>query len=168
MSLGWLFMRPINFCDLILHLCFFFFLFWWTVWGLSCLVLVPKVKHSCDIYCIMFIILYSLNMSSVCCVTEGKRYSLPNSRIMIHQPLGGAQGGQTDIDIQVSNVFLQPFILSWTLVWLTWLEVNLLVECACPKKWPISVSSKPSNWIIIIIIILCGTLFFCVLLLRNP
>ena len=31
----------------------------------------------------------------------GKRYSLPNSRIMIHQPLGGAQGGQTDIDIQV-------------------------------------------------------------------
>ncbi|RZC22884.1 ATP-dependent Clp protease proteolytic subunit 5, chloroplastic isoform A [Glycine soja] len=32
--------------------------------------------------------------------TKGKRYSLPNSRIMIHQPLGGAQGGQTDIDIQ--------------------------------------------------------------------
>lgn len=34
----------------------------------------------------------------------GKRYSLPNSRIMIHQPLGGAQGGQTDIDIQVCLV----------------------------------------------------------------
>ncbi|KAH9627084.1 hypothetical protein KSS87_023772 [Heliosperma pusillum] len=34
--------------------------------------------------------------------TKGKRYSLPNSRIMIHQPLGGAQGGQTDIDIQVN------------------------------------------------------------------
>ncbi|GLT64122.1 hypothetical protein SLA2020_366330 [Shorea laevis] len=33
--------------------------------------------------------------------TKGKRYSLPNSRIMIHQPLGGAQGGQTDIDIQL-------------------------------------------------------------------
>ncbi|KAK4441838.1 ATP-dependent Clp protease proteolytic subunit, chloroplastic [Sesamum alatum] len=31
---------------------------------------------------------------------EGKIYSLPNSRIMIHEPLGGAQGGQTDIDIQ--------------------------------------------------------------------
>ncbi|CAL5352204.1 hypothetical protein CsSME_00039827 [Camellia sinensis var. sinensis] len=34
--------------------------------------------------------------------TKGKRYSLPNSRIMIHQPLGGAQGGQTDIDIQAN------------------------------------------------------------------
>ncbi|KAL1066641.1 hypothetical protein V6Z11_D12G075100, partial [Gossypium hirsutum] len=32
--------------------------------------------------------------------TKGKRYSLPNPRVMIHQPLGGAEGGQTDIDIQ--------------------------------------------------------------------
>ncbi|CAF2105004.1 unnamed protein product [Brassica oleracea] len=39
--------------------------------------------------------------------TKGrKRYSLPNSRIMIHQPLGGAQGGQTDIDIQQANEML--------------------------------------------------------------
>lgn len=32
---------------------------------------------------------------------QGKRYSLPNSRIMIHQPLGGAQGQAADIEIQV-------------------------------------------------------------------
>ena len=30
--------------------------------------------------------------SELLCVVQGKRYSLPNSRIMIHQPLGGAQG----------------------------------------------------------------------------
>ncbi|KAL5561023.1 hypothetical protein UlMin_030770 [Ulmus minor] len=36
--------------------------------------------------------------------TIGKRFSLPNSRIMIHQPLGGAQGGQTDIDIQANEM----------------------------------------------------------------
>ncbi|PPD76341.1 hypothetical protein GOBAR_DD26736 [Gossypium barbadense] len=36
--------------------------------------------------------------------TKGKWYSLPNSRIMIHQPLGGAQGGQTDIDIQANEM----------------------------------------------------------------
>lgn len=35
-------------------------------------------------------------------LNAGKRYSLPNSRIMIHQPLGGAQGAQTDMDIQVN------------------------------------------------------------------
>ena len=32
--------------------------------------------------------------------TKGKRYSLPNSRIMIHQPLGGAQGQATDVAIR--------------------------------------------------------------------
>ena len=33
-----------------------------------------------------------------------KRYSLPHSRIMIHQPLGGAQGQATDIDIQAKEI----------------------------------------------------------------
>ena len=36
--------------------------------------------------------------------TKGKRYSLPNSRIMIHQPLGGAQGQATDIEIQAKEI----------------------------------------------------------------
>ncbi|MEA3288687.1 MAG: ATP-dependent Clp endopeptidase proteolytic subunit ClpP [Campylobacterota bacterium] len=35
---------------------------------------------------------------------KGKRYSLPNSRIMIHQPLGGAQGQATDIAIQAKEI----------------------------------------------------------------
>jgi ATP-dependent Clp protease, protease subunit len=34
----------------------------------------------------------------------GKRYSLPHSRIMIHQPLGGAQGQATDIEIQAREI----------------------------------------------------------------
>jgi len=34
----------------------------------------------------------------------GKRYSLPNSRIMIHQPLGGAQGQASDIKIQATEI----------------------------------------------------------------
>jgi len=35
---------------------------------------------------------------------SGKRYSLPNSRIMIHQPSGGAQGQATDIEIQAREI----------------------------------------------------------------
>lgn len=35
---------------------------------------------------------------------KGKRFALPNSRIMIHQPLGGAQGQATDIDIQAKEI----------------------------------------------------------------
>ncbi len=35
---------------------------------------------------------------------KGKRYTLPNSEIMIHQPLGGAQGQATDIKIQAEHI----------------------------------------------------------------
>mgnify|MGYP001446471314 CR=1 FL=1 len=36
--------------------------------------------------------------------TAGKRYALPNSRIMVHQPSGGAQGQATDIQIQAQEI----------------------------------------------------------------
>jgi ATP-dependent Clp protease protease subunit len=35
---------------------------------------------------------------------KGKRYALPNARIMIHQPLGGMQGQATDIDIHAKEI----------------------------------------------------------------
>jgi ATP-dependent Clp protease protease subunit len=38
------------------------------------------------------------------CGTKGKRYALPHSRVMIHQPLGGVQGQATDIDIQAKEI----------------------------------------------------------------
>jgi ATP-dependent Clp protease protease subunit len=36
--------------------------------------------------------------------TKGKRYALPNSEIMIHQPLGGAEGQVTEIEILAKNM----------------------------------------------------------------
>ncbi len=36
--------------------------------------------------------------------TKGKRFALPNSEIMIHQPLGGAQGQASDIQIQANHI----------------------------------------------------------------
>lgn len=36
--------------------------------------------------------------------TKGKRFTLPNSRVMIHQPLGGAQGQATDIEIHAREI----------------------------------------------------------------
>ena len=36
--------------------------------------------------------------------TKGKRYSLPNARVMLHQPLGGFQGQATDIDIHAKEI----------------------------------------------------------------
>ncbi|MDE0853139.1 MAG: ATP-dependent Clp protease proteolytic subunit, partial [Nevskia sp.] len=36
--------------------------------------------------------------------TKGKRFALPNARVMIHQPSGGAQGQATDIEIQAKEI----------------------------------------------------------------
>ena len=38
------------------------------------------------------------------CGAKGKRHALPNARIMIHQPLGGARGQATDIEIQAKEI----------------------------------------------------------------
>ncbi|WP_457596861.1 ATP-dependent Clp endopeptidase proteolytic subunit ClpP [Hydrogenimonas sp.] len=46
----------------------------------------------------------SMGAFLLACGTEGKRYALPSSRIMIHQPLGGAQGQATDIEIQAKEI----------------------------------------------------------------
>ncbi|RUM65593.1 MAG: ATP-dependent Clp endopeptidase proteolytic subunit ClpP [Sulfurimonas sp.] len=46
----------------------------------------------------------SMGAFLLCSGTQGKRYALPHARIMIHQPLGGAQGQATDIEIQAKEI----------------------------------------------------------------
>lgn len=46
----------------------------------------------------------SMGAFLLCSGQKGKRYALPNSEIMIHQPLGGFQGQATDIDIQAKRI----------------------------------------------------------------
>jgi ATP-dependent Clp protease protease subunit len=46
----------------------------------------------------------SMGSLLLCAGTRGKRISLPNSRIMIHQPSGGAQGQASDIEIQAREI----------------------------------------------------------------
>ncbi len=43
---------------------------------------------------------------------KGKRYALPHARLMIHQPLGGAQGQATDIEIQAKEILRLKKILN--------------------------------------------------------
>lgn len=46
------------------------------------------------------------------CGAKGKRYALPNARIMIHQPLGGARGQATDIEIQAKEILRLKEVLN--------------------------------------------------------
>lgn len=46
----------------------------------------------------------SMGALLLCAGQKGRRFALPNSRIMIHQPLGGARGQATDIEIQAREI----------------------------------------------------------------
>jgi ATP-dependent Clp protease protease subunit len=46
----------------------------------------------------------SMGSLLLCAGAAGKRYALPNARVMVHQPSGGAQGQATDIEIQAREI----------------------------------------------------------------
>jgi ATP-dependent Clp protease protease subunit len=58
----------------------------------------------CDVSTICIGMAASMGAFLLSSGAKGKRYALPNSEIMIHQPLGGAQGQATDIKIQAEQI----------------------------------------------------------------
>ena len=62
------------------------------------------------------------------CGAPGKRYALPNSRIMIHQPLGGARGQATDIEIQAREILRLKEVLNGILAKNTGQKLSKIVK----------------------------------------
>ncbi|MCQ2749655.1 MAG: ATP-dependent Clp endopeptidase proteolytic subunit ClpP [Clostridia bacterium] len=58
----------------------------------------------CDVSTMCIGLAASMGAFLLCGGTKGKRYALPNSEIMIHQPLGGAKGQASDIKIVAENI----------------------------------------------------------------
>ena len=58
----------------------------------------------CDVSTICIGLAASMGAFLLSSGTKGKRFALPNSEIMIHQPLGGAQGQASDIKIQAEHI----------------------------------------------------------------
>lgn len=67
---------------------------------------------SCDIN--TYVIGQACSMGAVLLAagTKGKRFSLPHSRVMIHQPLGGARGQASDIEIQAKEIIKTKQLLN--------------------------------------------------------
>ena len=69
------------------------------------LAIYDTMKHiNCDVSTVCVGQAASMGAILLTAGTKGKRYSLPNSRIMIHQPLGRASGQTTDIRIQAEEI----------------------------------------------------------------
>eukprot|EP00931_Biecheleriopsis_adriatica_P048770 TRINITY_DN2817_c0_g1_i2.p1 TRINITY_DN2817_c0_g1~~TRINITY_DN2817_c0_g1_i2.p1 ORF type:complete len:330 (-),score=84.32 TRINITY_DN2817_c0_g1_i2:60-1049(-) len=66
----------------------------------------------CDVSTVCFGMAASMGSFLLAAGTKGKRKSLPNSRIMIHQPLGGAQGQAADVRIQAREILHMREILN--------------------------------------------------------
>lgn len=63
----------------------------------------------------------AISMAAVllCAGAKGKRYALPNARLMIHQPLGGAQGQATDVEIAAKEIVRYRELIEKILVYHT-------------------------------------------------
>lgn len=59
---------------------------------------------SCDVATVCIGMAASMGAFLLSSGTKGKRFALPNSEVMIHQPLGGARGQATDIQIVAENI----------------------------------------------------------------
>lgn len=66
----------------------------------------------CDVQTVCFGMAASMGAFLLGAGTKGKRKSLPNARIMIHQPLGGAQGQAADIEIQAKEILFTKALLN--------------------------------------------------------
>jgi len=66
----------------------------------------------CDVSTVCFGTAASMGAFLLGAGAPGKRRSLPNSRIMIHQPLGGAQGQAADIEIQAKEILFTKAVIN--------------------------------------------------------
>uniref|UniRef100_A0A7S3V6N9 ATP-dependent Clp protease proteolytic subunit n=1 Tax=Chaetoceros debilis TaxID=122233 RepID=A0A7S3V6N9_9STRA len=82
----------------------------------------------CDVQTVCFGMAASMGAFLLGAGTPGKRKSLPNARIMIHQPLGGAQGQASDIEIQAKEILFVKACLNKYIAEYTGQEVEKIAE----------------------------------------
>ncbi|GFH48170.1 hypothetical protein CTEN210_04646 [Chaetoceros tenuissimus] len=82
----------------------------------------------CDVQTVCFGMAASMGAFLLGAGTPGKRKSLPNARIMIHQPLGGAQGQASDVEIQAKEILFVKACLNKYMADYTGQEIEKIEE----------------------------------------
>ena len=81
-----------------------------------------------DVSTVCFGLAASMGAFLLCAGAKGKRLSMPNARIMIHQPLGGASGQAVDIEIQAKEIMYHKGNLNRILAYHTGQPVEKIDE----------------------------------------
>jgi ATP-dependent Clp protease protease subunit len=89
----------------------------------------------CDISTIAVGIAASMGSVILASGTKGKRFSLPNSKILIHQPLGGVEGQASDIAIEAEEILKMKDILNTMLAKTTGQKKSQIEEDADRDKY---------------------------------
>jgi len=91
----------------------------------SGLAIIDTMKYiKCDISTIAVGMAASMGSVILASGTKGKRFSLPNSKILIHQPLGGVQGQASDIAIEAEEILKMRSVLNKMLAKVTGQKVS--------------------------------------------
>jgi ATP-dependent Clp protease, protease subunit len=90
---------------------------------------------SCDVATVTMGLAASMGQFLLCAGAKGKRYSLPNARIMMHQPLGGIRGQAADIAIQAEQMAFTKRMLFERIAQHTGQSYERIVEDADRDRW---------------------------------
>jgi ATP-dependent Clp protease protease subunit len=90
---------------------------------------------SCDVATVTMGLAASMGQFLLCAGATGKRYSLPNARIMMHQPLGGIRGQAADIAIQAEQMAFTKRMLFERIAFHTGQPYERIVEDADRDRW---------------------------------
>ncbi len=78
--------------------------------GMAIIDTMQHIKNDVSTVCVGMAA--SMGAVILSCGTKGKRFALPNSEIMIHQPLGGAEGQASDIEISAKRILKNRAVLN--------------------------------------------------------
>ncbi|HEX9258132.1 MAG TPA: ATP-dependent Clp protease proteolytic subunit [Acidimicrobiales bacterium] len=90
---------------------------------------------SCDVATITMGLAASMGQFLLCAGAKGKRYALPNARIMMHQPLGGIRGQAADIAIQAEQMAYTKRMLFERIAFHTGQSYEKIVADADRDRW---------------------------------
>jgi ATP-dependent Clp protease protease subunit len=103
----------------------------------SGLAIFDTMQHlGCDIHTYCIGQCASMGALLLTAGTKGKRYALPNSRIMIHQPMGGVGGTSSDIALQAKELILLKTLLS-----------GIIADCTGQPREKVHADSERDFWL---------------------
>ncbi|HEX7166223.1 MAG TPA: ATP-dependent Clp protease proteolytic subunit [Acidimicrobiales bacterium] len=89
----------------------------------------------CDVSTVCLGLAASMGQFLLCAGTHGKRYALPHSRVMMHQPLGQFQGQAADIAIQAEQIIYMKRMMAERIAFHTGQPVERIEEDSDRDRW---------------------------------